>query len=123
MDFPGSQFCIWTGEVPAVVQWVKKLTAAAWVVAEAQVRSPPQPSGLKELVLLQYLWLGFNLRTETTICHGVAIEKKKVLQNWTRTRPLALLGLQLPTVNLGTSQPPYSCGLIPYFMYTYTADP
>ena len=33
--------------------WVKNLTAAAWADAEAQVRSPAQCTGLKDLVLLQ----------------------------------------------------------------------
>ena len=39
--------------VPSVAQWVKTLTAAAWVNAEAQVWSLAQCSGLKDLALLQ----------------------------------------------------------------------
>ena len=34
--------------VPAVVQWVKHLTGAAWVSVEVQVRSPTWHSGLKD---------------------------------------------------------------------------
>ena len=34
--------------VPAVLQWVKNLTAAAWVTAEAQVQSPAQHSELRD---------------------------------------------------------------------------
>ena len=37
--------------VPIVVQWIKNLTAMAWISAEAQVQSPAQYSGLKDLVL------------------------------------------------------------------------
>ena len=40
-------------------QWVKNLTAAAQVTAEAKVRSLARCSGLKDLTLLQ-LQLGFN---------------------------------------------------------------
>ena len=48
-----------------MVQWVKNLTAAAQVIAEAWVQSLAQCSGLKDLTLLQLqrrsqLWLGFN---------------------------------------------------------------
>lgn len=39
--------------VPAVRQWVKNLTAAAWVAAEVQVQFPPHCRGLKVLILLQ----------------------------------------------------------------------
>ena len=51
--------------VPAVVQAVKNLTAAAQFTGEAQIQSPAQSSGLKELVLPQLLHrlqlqLGFN---------------------------------------------------------------
>ena len=35
------------------VQWVKNLTAVAWVALEARVQSLAQHSGLKDLVLLQ----------------------------------------------------------------------
>ena len=45
--------------VPAVAQWVKNPTAAAWVATEAQVQSLAWKSGLKGLVL-PTLWLGFN---------------------------------------------------------------
>ena len=38
--------------VPAVVQWVKNLTAAAQVVVEMQVQSPAWCLGLKDLLLL-----------------------------------------------------------------------
>ena len=40
-------------------QWVKNPTTAAQVTAEAQVQSPAQQSGLKDLELLQ-LWTRFN---------------------------------------------------------------
>ena len=43
-----------------MVQWVKNLTAVAWLTMEAQVRSLVQHSGLKDPVLMQ-LWLEFNL--------------------------------------------------------------
>ena len=39
--------------IPAVVQWVKNLTAVAWVAAEVGVPSPVQCSGLKDPGLLQ----------------------------------------------------------------------
>ena len=38
-----------------MVQWVKTLTAVAWVDAEVQGRSLDQRNGLKDLALLQ-LW-------------------------------------------------------------------
>ena len=38
-----------------MVQWVKNPIAEALVTAEVWVRSPTQPSGLKDLALLQ-LW-------------------------------------------------------------------
>ena len=41
--------------VPGMVQWVKNPIAEALVTAEVWVRSPTQPSGLKDLALLQ-LW-------------------------------------------------------------------
>ena len=44
-----------------MVQWVKNLTAAAWVAAEVQVCFPVQHSGLKDPVLLQ-LWHGLQLQ-------------------------------------------------------------
>ena len=44
--------------VPAVVQWVKNLTAVAQIAAEAQVQSPVWCSRLKDPVFP--LWLGFN---------------------------------------------------------------
>ena len=52
--------------VPAMAQWVKNPTAVAQATVEAQVWSPAQCSGLKDLVLSQLqhrsqLWLGFNL--------------------------------------------------------------
>ena len=48
-----------------MAQWIKNLTAAAQVAMEAQVRSPAQGSGLKDLALpqLQHRWhmqLGFG---------------------------------------------------------------
>ena len=39
--------------VPALVQWVKNLTAVAWVSAEVWVQSPAWRSGLKDPVLPQ----------------------------------------------------------------------
>ena len=36
-----------------MAQWVKNLTAAIWVAAEAQVQSLAPCSGLKDLTLLQ----------------------------------------------------------------------
>ena len=49
--------------VPAMVQWLKNLTAVAWVFEEVQVRSPTLCSGLKNPALPQLccrlqLWLG-----------------------------------------------------------------
>ena len=57
--------------VTTVVQWVKNLTAAAWVAMEVQAGSLPRCSGLKYPVLPQLwcrsqlwrrsqLWLGFS---------------------------------------------------------------
>ena len=42
-----------------MAQWVKNLTAVAWVVVEVQVQSLARSSGLKDLVLLK-LWLEFS---------------------------------------------------------------
>ena len=36
--------------VSDMVQWVKNLTAVAWVTVEARVQSPVRLSGLKDLV-------------------------------------------------------------------------
>ena len=36
-----------------MVQWVKNLTAVTWVAAEAQVLSPAQCRGLKDLAFMQ----------------------------------------------------------------------
>ena len=52
--------------VPTVVQWVKNLTAVAWVAMEARVGSPAQCSGVKDPGLPQLqcrsqLQLGLNL--------------------------------------------------------------
>ena len=46
--------------VPAVAQWVKNPTAVAGIIAEVQVQSLAQHSGLKDLALLQ-LRFRFNL--------------------------------------------------------------
>ena len=51
--------------VPAVAQWVKNPTAAAWVPVEVWVGSPAQNRGLKDPTLPQLLqrsqlWLRFN---------------------------------------------------------------
>ena len=51
--------------VPTMVQWIKNPTAVTLVTVEVWVRSPPQHSGLKDLVLPQLwyrskLWLGFS---------------------------------------------------------------
>ena len=35
--------------VPAMVQWVKNLTAVAWLAVDAQVQSPAGHSGLKRI--------------------------------------------------------------------------
>ena len=50
---------------PTVAQWVKNLTAVAWVAGEVQVPSPAWRHGLKDLALLQLqcslqLWLRFS---------------------------------------------------------------
>ena len=45
--------------VPTVAQWIKNLTAGAWVTVVAQARSSGHCSGLKDPMLL-WLWLGFN---------------------------------------------------------------
>ena len=60
--------------VPAVVQWVKNLTAVAQVTEEVWVQSPTWHSVLKDPELPQ-LWgrsqlqLRFNLWPGTSICH------------------------------------------------------
>ena len=65
-----------------MVQWVKNPTAAARVAGRAQVQSPAQDSGLKDLVLLQ-LWLVADvawihyLAGELPYAMGAAIKKKK----------------------------------------------
>ena len=61
----GIQFIKIHSRVPAVAQWVKNLTAAAQVAAEAQVQSPAQGSVLKDPALPQLrcrlqLQLGFS---------------------------------------------------------------
>ena len=42
-----------------MVQWIKNLTAAAWVAVEAGIQPPAPCSGLEDPLLPQ-LWLGFN---------------------------------------------------------------
>lgn len=50
--------------VPAVAQWAKNLTAAAWVAVKVQIWSLARLSGLKDKVLRcgSQLWLGFSPR-------------------------------------------------------------
>ena len=66
------------------MQWVKNLTAAARVAGRAQVQSPAQDSGLKDLVLLQ-LWLVADvawiqyLAGELPYAMGAAIKKKNLI--------------------------------------------
>ena len=61
--------------VPAVAQWVKYLTAVAWVATEARVRSLALHSGLKDPTLPQ-LWHRLQLCSdsipgqETAVCRG-----------------------------------------------------
>ena len=67
-------------------QWIKNLTAAAQVIAEVQVRSLVQLSGLKDPELPQLqcesqLQLGFNPwpgNVELPEATGAAIKKKKL---------------------------------------------
>ena len=47
--------------VPTMAQWVKNLTAVAWVTVEVQVQSPAHCSGLKDLALPQ-LWHRWQLQ-------------------------------------------------------------
>ena len=61
--------------VPAMGQWIKNLTAAAQVPAEARVQSPAWHSGLKDSALLQLwyrwqLWLDSVPGLGTSICCG-----------------------------------------------------
>ena len=59
-----------------MAQWVKNLTAAAPVAAEAQIPSPAWVSGLKDSVLPQ-LWHGIQfLAQELPYAMGVAIKNK-----------------------------------------------
>ena len=64
-----------------MAQWVKNLTAAAWVAVEVWVRSPVQHSGFKDPVWLQLqhrlqLWLGFNTWIGSFHVSGTAIHLK-----------------------------------------------
>ena len=57
--------CVCVCVIPAVVPWVKNLTAVAPAAAETQVQSPAQHSSLKDLALQQLrcrsrLRLGFS---------------------------------------------------------------
>ena len=68
--------------VPTVAQWVKNLTAVAWVTAEVWVPSLAWHSGLTDLALLQLQhrsqlwWLRFNPWPGELLCAtGVAIKK------------------------------------------------
>ena len=47
--------------VPAVAQWVKTLTAVAWVDVEARVRSLAQCIGLKAVAQIQFLAWHFHM--------------------------------------------------------------
>ena len=62
--------------VPAVVQWVKNPTAAARVAAEAQIQSPAQGSGLKDLSL-PWLRLGLNPWPRNFHIHAVGMTMKR----------------------------------------------
>ena len=61
--------------VPAVAQWVRILTEASQVAAEAQVGSPDWHSGLKDLALTQ-LRLRFNLWPRNFHMHGCGTKQK-----------------------------------------------
>ena len=62
-----------------MVQWVKNLTAVAWVSVEAQVRFSEGCSRLKDLAL-QQLWIQ-SLARELSHATGVAKKKKKKKKN------------------------------------------
>ena len=73
-----------------LVQWVKNLTAAAGVTAEARVQSPAQHNGWKDLALpwLQHRsqpWLGFNPWPGNFHMPWVQPLKKRRKQNKTKT--------------------------------------
>lgn len=59
-----------------MAQWVKNVTAAAWVTAEARVLSLAQHSGSKDPVLRQ-LWLGFSPSSRNFHTSRVQPFKKK----------------------------------------------
>ena len=59
---------------PAVVQWVKNLTAAARVTEEAQVHAPAQHSGLKDLAQVT---AAAGIQSLVRDATGVAIKKQK----------------------------------------------
>ena len=59
-----------------MAQWVKNSTAGAWVAAGAQVWSPAQCGGFKNLALPQ-LWLGFNPWAPELPCAMCAAIQKK----------------------------------------------
>ena len=68
-----------------MAQWVKNLTAAAQVTAEAQVQLPAQCRGLKDPALLQLcrrtqLQLRFNLWPGNLYAVGAAIKKKSEIE-------------------------------------------
>ena len=81
--------------VPAVVQWVKNLTAVSRVPVEVQAQTLARSSGLKDLLLLQLLhrsqlWLRFHpwLGNFSTlwVCRKKKNKKKKRKQKKSRPR-------------------------------------
>ena len=69
-----------TPGVPAVVQWVKSLTTAAWVTVEAWVSSLALCRGLKDLALLQ-MWCRLQLWSRNFHMPRVRQKKKKKKKN------------------------------------------
>ena len=65
------------GGVPAMVHWVKNLTAAAQIDAEVQFQSPAWCSGLKDPALPQPLAQTQSLAQELPYTVGAAIKGKK----------------------------------------------
>ena len=82
---PSSMKRIYPRGVPAVAQWVKNLTAAVRVTAEARVRHLVWCSELKDLALLQ-LPLRFNPWPEPLYASSVAIKKKEYVPGTTGPR-------------------------------------
>lgn len=83
----------WLG-VPAVAQWVKKLTAATGVSVEAWVQSLAHHSGLKDLALPGFISWPRNFHTPWVWPFKKGGKKRKTERpviNW-ETKPNSVLG-------------------------------